>query len=580
MENLTFLLRGFIIGFSIAAPVGPIGILCIQRTLRYGRMTGFISGLGAATADAIYGMVAGLGLTAISGLLLSQGSLLRLAGGVFLCYLGIRTFLERPASGGQAAAEGSANLPLKNAYATTVALTLTNPMTILSFTAIFAGLGLAAGGSTWASALALVLGVFFGSATWWLTLSFVSGLFRQKLGTPGGLRWINRISGAVILGFGIASLASLLWQPQAENQPQSQLLAPAPASASAGFSRADAPRQFQFPQDHGPHEDFQTEWWYFTGTLQNDAGQKFGFQLTFFRRALLPSGSAAPRSSDWAASQVYLAHFALTDAGRNEHLASERFSRGAAGLAGAHSPPFRVWLEDWQAVQTAPGVFHLNASSGEAGSDTGIAVDLELTQEKEPVLQGEAGLSRKGPQPGQASYYYSLTGLRTAGTLRSAGITHTVQGSAWMDHEFSTSALGPDQVGWDWFSIQMEDGSQLMLFELRQTDGSIDPFSSGTLVLPDGKTIPLKAGEFSVTVLDRWTSPHTGAIYPAGWQIEIPSRQLSLKIQPLIADQEMVLSYAYWEGAVQVQARSRGSESSGSGYVELTGYAGSMRGQF
>lgn len=240
MENLTFLLRGFIIGFSIAAPVGPIGILCIQRTLRYGRMTGFISGLGAATADAIYGMVAGLGLTAISGLLLSQGSLLRLAGGVFLCYLGIRTFLERPASGGQAAAEGSANLPLKNAYATTVALTLTNPMTILSFTAIFAGLGLAAGGSTWASALALVLGVFFGSASWWLTLSFVSGLFRQKLGTPGGLRWINRISGAVILGFGIASLASLLWQPQAENQPQSQLLAPpqpAPAPASAGQTR-------------------------------------------------------------------------------------------------------------------------------------------------------------------------------------------------------------------------------------------------------------------------------------------------------------------------------------------------------
>jgi threonine/homoserine/homoserine lactone efflux protein len=203
--DIGFLLKGLVIGFSIAAPVGPIGVLCTRRTLAEGRLTGLVSGLGAATADAFYGCVAGFGLTFISSFLVAQQFWLRLIGGVFLCYLGIKTLLSRPA---EQAAVSKGN-GLAGAYASTFFLTLTNPMTILSFAAIFAGLGLAGSDGNYASAGILVLGVFLGSALWWLALSGGVGVFRQRFNLEG-LQWVNRISGAVILGFGLFALVSIL----------------------------------------------------------------------------------------------------------------------------------------------------------------------------------------------------------------------------------------------------------------------------------------------------------------------------------------------------------------------------------
>jgi threonine/homoserine/homoserine lactone efflux protein len=204
--NLPFLLRGLLIGFSIAAPVGPIGVLCLRRTLAEGRLAGLVSGLGAATADAFYGSIAGFGVTLIANVLVQQQMVLRLVGGLFLCYLGVRTFLARPAEqSAQVQGQG-----LLGNYASTLFLTLTNPVTILSFAGIFAGLGLSAG-ADYLSAGLLVLGVFLGSALWWLTLSTGASLLRSRL-TPPVLRWLNRASGVVIAAFGVVALGGLIWR--------------------------------------------------------------------------------------------------------------------------------------------------------------------------------------------------------------------------------------------------------------------------------------------------------------------------------------------------------------------------------
>jgi predicted secreted hydrolase len=243
-------------------------------------------------------------------------------------------------------------------------------------------------------------------------------------------------------------------------------------------------------------------------------------------------------------------------------------------LAGAGASPFRVWLEDWQVVEEGSDVYRLYAAQSE------IEIDLQLKDVKGPILQGDQGFSQKGPGAGNASYYYSLTRLITQGTVRLDQDVFAVSGTSWMDHEFSTSALGANQVGWDWFSLQMDDGSEMMAFQVRQTDGSIDPFSSGTLVLSDGRAIQLKKDAFNITVQKEWSSPHTGAVYPASWTVSVPQAQLNLEITPYLADQELNLSYSYWEGAVRIMGERAGKSVTGVGYVELTGYAGSMQRQF
>lgn len=347
-----------------------------------------------------------------------------------------------------------------------------------------------------------------------------------------------------------------------------------PTQDISGFERAYGPIDLTFPEDHGPHPGFLTEWWYYTGNLATEDGRHFGYQLTFFRRALRPEEEWPERSSKWAANQVYLAHFALSDVSPGRFYANERFARGAAGLSGADSPPFEVWLQDWKVAQLAQDTYRLYARSGEK------QIDLLLHDLKGPVLQGDRGYSPKGPQPGNASIYISQTRLESEGTILLEGQPFPVKGYSWMDHEFSTSALSQDQIGWDWFALQMDNGSELMVFNLRKKDGSIDPFSSGTYIDDQGETLALTRKDFSIEILDTWRSPHSDALYPAKWRISVPKLQLQLEIVPHMADQELNLTFTYWEGAVSIHGEQAGKAVSGNGYVELTGYAGAFAGDF
>ncbi len=346
------------------------------------------------------------------------------------------------------------------------------------------------------------------------------------------------------------------------------------AEVPMGFERAERGGTLQFPADYGPHPDYQTEWWYYTGNLETETGRHFGYQLTFFRRALIPSQGALERLSDWGTEQVYMAHFAISDIASDEHNSFERFARGTLGLAGAVAEPYEVWLENWRVYQQGPMVYNLSAEQD------GYAVDLTLTDEKGPILHGDQGYSQKGSEPGNASYYYSQTRLATSGTIQIMEESYQVTGISWKDHEYSTSALMAGQVGWDWFSIQLQDGYDLMFFQIRRADGSVDPFSSGTLVTPDGMAINLKGEDFDIMVTDTWRSPESGAEYPAGWKILLPDNNLELFVTPYMSDQELELSFAYWEGAVSVLGLQGEKRVEGSGYVELTGYAASMEGEF
>jgi predicted secreted hydrolase len=280
------------------------------------------------------------------------------------------------------------------------------------------------------------------------------------------------------------------------------------------------------------------------------------------------------RNSIWAADQIYMAHFALSDITSREHYGFERFARGAAGLAGAQAEPYQVWLENWQVVQIADGQFQLMAQQDE------IALDLNLKDLKGPILHGDRGYSQKGPEIGNASYYYSQTRLQTSGSVQTPNGRYEVNGWSWKDHEYSTDALAAGQVGWDWFSIQLDDNSELMVFQIRRGDGSIDPFSSGTWINPQGEKIHLNREQFKIQVKDYWRSPNSAAEYPAEWSLDIPSLELSLKINSQLADQEMDVSYTYWEGAVEVSGTAKELVIKGSGYVEMTGYAASIEGEF
>jgi predicted secreted hydrolase len=338
----------------------------------------------------------------------------------------------------------------------------------------------------------------------------------------------------------------------------------------AAFARAYEPIPFDFPRDHGAHPQYQTEWWYYTGDLADDQGNEYGFQFTLFRSALTPT--MPDRASDLATNQIYMAHFAVTDGPGNTHESFERFSRGAGGLAGATgTPDFDIWLEDWQVTRSAADTMHLRAQTVNKAGET-VAVDLQLRETRPPVLHGDAGLSQKGPEAGNASYYYSLVGLATTGSITIGGRTVAVNGLSWMDHEFGTSALSANAVGWDWFSLQLENGTALMLAQIRTVDGGAIGNFAGTLVLADGTQQSITQDDFSLEALDKWTSPTTGITYPSGWHLAIPAQDLDLEITPLIRDQEMHVSYVYWEGAVDAKGSMAGAPIAGRGYVELTGY--------
>lgn len=346
--------------------------------------------------------------------------------------------------------------------------------------------------------------------------------------------------------------------------------------ADEGFARAYEPVPFSFPEDHGAHPEYQTEWWYYTGNLEDEAGQEYGYQLTFFRSALTPE--MPERDSEWATNQVYMAHFAVTDAASGRHSDFERFSRGSSGLAGTtREPSWAVWLEDWRIEAIEPRVYEMTAQEVDADGEL-VGVDLVLRETRPPVFHGEQGLSQKGPEPGNASYYYSLIGLETSGQLRIGGKTVDVTGLSWMDHEYGTSALSENAVGWDWFSVQLDNGAALMLAQVRTTDGGRLPEFKGTLLMADGSQHAIGASEFGLESLDEWTSRATGITYPSGWRITVPEHGIDLTLIPLQRDQEMNGAYVYWEGAVRASGEMAGQQVAGSGYVELTGYGGEPSG--
>jgi predicted secreted hydrolase len=337
------------------------------------------------------------------------------------------------------------------------------------------------------------------------------------------------------------------------------------------FRLAQEGYRYEFPRDHGSHDAFRTEWWYYTGHLETTEGRRFGFELTFFRRAIAPD-QVETRPSRWSVDQLYLAHLAVTDvAGQRFHF-HDRISRAGLGKAGTDPTHLHVWLDQWRAESLA----HSDQHRLEAKAD-GVALSLTLDPAKPLVIHGERGISKKGAAAGQASHYYSFTNLTTTGNLTIGTETYRVTGTSWMDHEFGSADLGADLAGWDWFSIQLADKRELMIYRLRHTDGSSDQASSGTLVFPDGRTQHLSSNDIQLTPVDTWTSPTSKATYPSRWQVSIPSLGLALKLTPLLADQELRTTRStqvtYWEGAVAVEGTERGQAIKGQGYVELTGYA-------
>ncbi len=349
-----------------------------------------------------------------------------------------------------------------------------------------------------------------------------------------------------------------------------------PANADdAGFLSVSGPCGLSFPADHGPHPDYRTEWWYYTGNVTAPDGRPFGFQLTFFRSRLKPPADRRdwPQpASAWRSDQIYLAHAAVSDVASGRHLQADRMARPVLGLAGASivDGTVTIDLHAWQAT-ISPDRHRLRAD------DDRFTLDMDLTPAKPPVRHGDDGYSRKGQSPERASCYYSFTRLQASGTIIVDGDPYRVSGSAWMDHEFSTAPLQPGITGWDWFSLQLSDQTELMVYLLRHSDGSLNPASSGTYVQPSGQTLPLRHGDFQVSPRSFWTSPHSKARYPVAWTITVAPLDLELTVTARLPDQEMrtpgSTDVIYWEGSVQAEGTRGKVAVDGVGYVELTGYA-------
>jgi predicted secreted hydrolase len=339
------------------------------------------------------------------------------------------------------------------------------------------------------------------------------------------------------------------------------------AADSAGFEQATSAREFEFPGDHGPHPAFRHEWWYLTGHLAGASGERFGFDLTFFRVALAraPAIEPAPAASRWRAQQIYIAHFAVTDIARGRFRSAERYARGALGLAGAEASPLRVWVGDWS-LGAPGGSWQLRAA------EPGYELTLAMRPERPPVANGDRGLSQKSATPADASYYYSIPRLAVSGQLLRDGQSVSVNGHAWLDREWGSGGLGADEAGWDWFAFQFADGSELMFYSLRRRDGNQDVHSAGTWVAPDGRVRALASADVQIKVQSFWTSPRGGQ-YPASWKVSVPALSLSVDVRPALADQELDVRPRYWEGAVDIAGTRDTRAISGEGYVELVGYA-------
>ena len=362
------------------------------------------------------------------------------------------------------------------------------------------------------------------------------------------------------------------------------------AEESPLFKQAIAPRTFSFPADHGSHAGYQTEWWYVTGNVIDENEHPLGFQFTIFRRAIAAQDAAERgRKSAWAAGDIYLLHLAVSDPGAQRYVSGESTQRGVLGIAGATdaekmSPdtPVRIWMKDAEFTRTARG-WTLKTSVETGGlkirPTNRIKVELDLVEALPPVLHGiagEEGLSRKGPEAGQASYYYSVPRLQTSGTIEFDGKTFKIaKGLSWMDHEFGSNQLSADQAGWEWFSIQLADGQALMLYVLRKKNGSIESRSSGTWTDAGGRATHLALSDFELTPGRKWKSPHSGVEYTLAWTIAIPKHQAKFTVTAAQDDQEFQSESSagmnYYEGAVHVDGSIGGKSAAGEGYLEITG---------
>jgi predicted secreted hydrolase len=347
------------------------------------------------------------------------------------------------------------------------------------------------------------------------------------------------------------------------------LAAPLPAGDVPEWKLALPGWRYEFPRDHHAHPDFKTEWWYLTGNLEAEDGRHFGFQLTFFRQGVRRGASA----NRFAVEDIKLAHFAVTDIGARRFRFAQKVSRGAFGEAGFSEGGKIAWIDDWDVVAAGDGKFRI------AAREKAFALTLDLTSHKPPVFHGENGVSQKSAGEGRASHYYSLTRLEAAGAVELDGKKTSVRGLAWFDQEWATNQLTEDQTGWDWLSLQFDNGCELMLFQIRLKDGGRDPFSHGTWIDADGNTTAIKNEDFVLLPGRVWRSNETGADYPVEWQVRIPKLDVDVSASAAVDGQELVLRpISYWEGSVTARGRRGGKDLAGRGYLEMTGYAGGVVG--
>ncbi len=339
------------------------------------------------------------------------------------------------------------------------------------------------------------------------------------------------------------------------------------------FRKALPGYDFQFPRDHGSHPEFQNEWWYFTGNLDSE-DHEFGFMFTIFRSAVAPPPAEVGSKSTLSSNQLYLGHFALSNLTDEKHRSWERIGRPAFNLAGASEERLSASVGPWKMEMDGTETIQIHVQEGT------FQLELELRPDKPFVLHGEDGVHQKADDPGQASHYISYTNLSTVGKITWDNEQHQVKGKSWMDHEFGTNQLSDDQVGWDWFAIQLENDVELMVYMLREKSGSFTNKSSGSIVFPDGRLVEVDQSQFAIKPLESWKSPTSGAEYPIRWELELPEYKTKLNVTTPLKSQEMqVQRYTgttYWEGAVRVEGTWQGEETSGKGYVELVGYDGAL----
>jgi predicted secreted hydrolase len=380
-----------------------------------------------------------------------------------------------------------------------------------------------------------------------------------------GMRWLLAVGCSLFAAINFLPAAFGLLSAET-GVPESRLV------NKDGWREAEAGYRYSFPRDHASHEDYGVEWWYYTGNVETKEGRRFGYQLTFFRVGVVRE---PVNPSRWAVRNLYMAHFAVSDIEQKEFRSFERINRAGIGWAGAESSNYRVWNEDWEA--RLDGNDHLLVAR-----ESDYELDLRLTPAKPEVIHGENGISRKGSAARNASHYYSLTRLQTSGRIKVGGESFNVTGMSWMDHEFGTSFLEEDQTGWDWFSIQLDDGRDLMMFQIRRRDGSIDPRSSGTLIDEDGRAVHIPFSEFALASGDVWRSNESGASYPIAWTIDLPRYGLRLSVKAAFDNQELRTTEStgvtYWEGSVNVEGTADDKKIGGRGYLEMTGYAGQSMG--